>query len=107
MKAKLKNIIHDLELSISLPPCKLLDQQIDDFFDRVKKLHPDGVVFNEDKSEDGHLTHREIFLESEDDDFYVNVTIVQFSHPEISTAPLFIINADFNDDIDDEVVDKE
>ncbi len=85
---------------MSFPPCELLDQQIDDFFKRVQELDPDAVIFDENKSDDGHMRHREIFLESEDDDFYVNVIVVQFSHPEILTAPLFIINADFNKEID-------
>ncbi len=83
---------------MSFPPCDLLDQQIDNFFKRVQALDPDIAVLDENKSDDGHIRHRRILFHSPEKGVSVDVAVIQISHPEISIAPLFIIDADFGDE---------
>lgn len=81
---------------MSFPPCDILDKQIDDFFKRIQELSPD-VVFDEHKSDEEYIRHRQVTFKNPEEGILIDVKVIQVTHSRISISPLFIIDADYGD----------
>jgi hypothetical protein len=72
---ELKNIINDLKIAKSFPPGKIKDQQIEDFFTRIRALNNPDILIEEKPS--GGIPYREVCYKNPKENIDVTIMVAQ------------------------------
>ena len=91
MKARLKNLIHDLRLSEYMPFSEFKTRQIEDFFDRISELNNPDIIIDDEASR--HIRYREMSYDNREEDISISIVVVQTSQDD-----MIVIDADFGDE---------